>query len=70
MTSVVLSGTYTLQSGATTCDSCPSNANSPQGSTSSAACACNMGYTGANGGACSACPAGSYKDTTGVVQEC
>ena len=39
---------------------------SPQGSTSSAACGCNQGYTRANGGACSACPAGTYKDTSGT----
>ena len=65
-----LTGTYTLQSGATVCTSCPDNANSPQGSTASTACSCNEGYTGANGGACSACPAGAYKDISGVVQEC
>ena len=65
-----LAGTYTLHSGATVCTSCPDNANAPQGSAALSACSCNAGYTGANGGACSACPAGAYKDISGVVQEC
>ena len=47
-----------------TCTDCPSNADAPEGS---AACACNAGYTGPNGGPCSACPAGAYKATPGVV---
>ena len=28
-------------------------------------CACNAGYTGPNGGTCTACGAGKYKDATG-----
>ena len=49
--------------------SCPDNANAPEGSTTATDCACNQGYTGANGGACFACPTGTYKDVSGVVQE-
>ena len=38
----------------------------------SAACAVleEIQRAGANGGACSACPAGAYKAISGVVQEC
>ena len=32
-------------------------------------CRCNAGFTGANGGTCSQCVAGTYKDIPGVVQE-
>ena len=67
-------------SGVNACTSCPDNANSPQGSAAATACSCNAGYTDANiscelgacdyGRPCSACPAGAYKDISGVVQEC
>ena len=40
------------------CTNCPSNSNSPQGSTSIGACTCNTGYTGSNGGPCTNCEAG------------
>ena len=55
-------GTYTLHSKATACTPCPENADSPQGSNSSTACACNAGYTGANGDACLAV------DATGCIK--
>ena len=29
-------------------------------------CACNTGYTGPNGGTCTACEAGKYKDAPGA----
>jgi hypothetical protein len=37
------------------------------GSSLSTTCQCNAGYTGANGGLCLACVAGSYKPTTGPL---
>ena len=50
------------------CETCPAGTNSPIASTSSAACinpACNAGYTGPDGGTCTACVAGKYKIATG-----
>ena len=38
---------------------------SPAGSTSSTSCQCNAGYTGPNGGACTRCASGRYKDSSG-----
>ena len=38
---------------------------SPAGSTSSTSCQCNAGYTGPNGGACTRCASGHYKDSSG-----
>ena len=50
-----------------TCEDCPSNSNTPEGSVALSSCTCNKGYTGANGAACTACSAGQYKDTTGAA---
>jgi hypothetical protein len=50
---------------ATTCLACPANSNSPSMSSAAMACKCNAGYTGPDGGPCTACIAGSYKTTTG-----
>ena len=36
------------------------------GSDASGDCACNAGYTGANGGTCTACETGKYKDSPGA----
>ena len=61
-------GTYLLTTGATAagaCIGCPMNSNSAASSSSSAACTCNAGYTGPDGGSCSACLAGSFKTQTG-----
>ena len=33
-------------------------------------CACNAGYTGPNGGTCTACGAGTYKDSTTGSSAC
>lgn len=63
-----VAGTYSTASAATTpadCVVCPGNSTSPLKSTAATACTCNAGYTGANGGPCSACAAGSYKTATG-----
>lgn len=49
-----------------TCSSCPTNAVTLQtGSNVATQCVCNLGYTGPNGGACTACVAGKFKDATG-----
>ena len=44
---------------------CPANSAAPDGSESLSSCECNDGFTGANGGTCSKCIAGTYKDTSG-----
>ena len=48
-----------------TCVACATTASSPAGSASSTSCQCNAGYTGPNGGACTRCGSGSYKDSAG-----
>ena len=61
-----LDGTYSAVVGATTsstCLACPVNSNSWYESKAITACICNVGYTGPDGGECSACTAGKYKDT-------
>ena len=53
------------------CIKCPAYSNAPQASIHQSNCTCNMGYTGADGSACSACPRGTYKavrGSTGCVQ--
>ncbi|EKX31733.1 hypothetical protein GUITHDRAFT_122074 [Guillardia theta CCMP2712] len=49
------------------CLGCPlhSTTNGIEGSPSSLSCACNMGYTGPDGGNCSACAESTYKNVTG-----
>jgi hypothetical protein len=64
-------GKYQATVGATSesdCTSCPDNANSPQGSAAATACACNAGYTGANGGTCSGPDSCTYAND-GVCNE-
>ena len=68
-------GTYsehTASTNSSTCFSCPSNSNSNPGSDHSTDCICNVGYTGANGGTCTACPLGKFKSApgAGVCTEC
>ena len=61
-------GTYSATVGATvssTCVVCPVNSNSVVSSSAIASCSCNAGYTGANGGVCTACLVGSFKAQTG-----
>ena len=48
-----------------TCQNCAANANSPEASPSSSSCTCNAGYTGPDGGSCSACGQGKFKTSTG-----
>jgi hypothetical protein len=47
-----------------TCTACPAFSSSPAESVKTD-CTCNQGYTGQNGGLCTACIAGTYKNTTG-----
>jgi len=49
------------------CLYCPPNSHSTNGSTAATACQCNPGYTGADGGPCSACVAGSFKPLAGAA---
>lgn len=57
-------GPGTYYSG-TACVNCPSDSSSPQESTDISACTCNAGFTGPDGGTCSACSEDTYKDVTG-----
>jgi hypothetical protein len=60
--------TYSSTVGASansSCNDCPSNSQSVSGSTALSSCVCNLGFTGPNGGTCSACAAGKYKIATG-----
>ena len=50
---------------AATCLACPVNMNSPVMSQSIENCSCNIGFTGRNGGPCTACTAGKFKSVTG-----
>jgi hypothetical protein len=47
------------------CQACPANSIAPQGSDGQTDCKCNAGYTGSDGGTCTACVAGKYKIGTG-----
>ena len=65
-----LVGTYSGGLGMSACITCPAGSTSPSGSSSVAACvatACNAGFTGPNGGPCTACVAGKYKTTSGIT---
>jgi hypothetical protein len=60
--------TYSTTTGASTadtCTSCPPNSQSPSRSSLLTNCQCHVGYTGADGGECSACVAGKYKEAIG-----
>jgi hypothetical protein len=58
-------GTYSTAVGLTICSVCPSNSNSPPGSSALSACICNAGSSGADGGSCTQCVAGKYKAGAG-----
>ena len=62
--------TYSTATGAiasATCQNCPSFTQSNAGSSALTSCVCNPGYTGPDGGTCSACAAGKYKAVTGSI---
>jgi len=52
-------------SNANTCLNCAANSTSSAASVMRAACKCNAGHTGADGGLCTVCGAGTYKNATG-----
>jgi len=52
----------------TTCNHCPANATSDQGSTLLIHCQCLPGFVGRNGTNCSACPPNTYKPERGEGQ--
>ena len=49
------------------CTACPSGSSSVAGSAFEAACICNRGWTGPDGGPCTTCEAGKFKDTNGAI---
>ena len=57
-------GTYAGE-GLSSCQNCPRDSSSPARSESIAACACNPGHVGLNGGSCNQCAYGTYKDSWG-----
>ena len=59
-------GTFKTADADTACDgTCPVDSTSPEGSDAPGDCVCNAGYSGANGGSCTVCPANTYKDMPG-----
>ena len=61
-------GTYQPNSAYTgDCIFCPDNSFSQWASDAATDCTCNAGYTGPNGGTCTACAFGTYKDVIGPV---
>ena len=48
-----------------TCGTCPTNSNAPSLSSAINSCKCNAGYSGPDGGVCTACVAGKFKNVTG-----
>jgi len=61
-------GKYSTASNATsynTCLACPIGSYSPEGSQHVMACECNFGFTGPNGGNCSHCEPGKFKNING-----
>ena len=61
-------GKYKNGTGTAACTTCPANSYEPDvGATLETNCSCNVGYEGADGGPCLACPLGKYKDTNGTA---
>jgi len=58
-------GSIASAAGASVCRDCPAHTFSGAGSKAFVACTCNEGYTGPDGGECTACDAGGFKDTNG-----
>lgn len=51
--------------GSPNCNLCPPNSSAPRSSGFVSNCTCGVGYTGPDGGMCSVCAAGHYKNVTG-----
>ena len=49
------------------CQPCPHNSSSTQHSTAQTDCTCDAGFSGPDGGPCTACALGEYKDTSGTA---
>ena len=60
-----VAGKYKSFSGSAPCTACPPDTSSVGGAYF---CNCNRGYSGPEGGPCSVCPAGTYKDAPGSEQ--
>jgi hypothetical protein len=58
-------GKYQNLPGQSECSDCPVNMTSNPGSTELFYCKCNVGFTGPDGGQCTACQAGTYKKVIG-----
>jgi hypothetical protein len=58
-------GKYQNLPGQSKCSDCPVNMTSNPGSTDLFYCKCNVGFTGPDGGQCTACSAGTYKNIIG-----
>jgi len=58
-----VAGKYSMDS--TVCTDCPADSTSPSRSDAIEDCTCNAGYTGNDGGTCTACDAGKYKINAG-----
>ena len=59
-------GQFKDVTGSAACETCSANSHSPAvGSISSTACTCDKGFTGPNGGTCTQCQDGEFKDATG-----
>ena len=50
------------------CTACAEHATSPEASDDISDCTCNVGYSGALGGPCSACTTGTYKNAIGSAE--
>jgi hypothetical protein len=60
-------GKYNAVAGPKFCLTCPDNAVSAVGSDALQDCLCAQGYSGADGGSCSPCAAGTYKDVASTT---
>jgi len=47
---------------------CPEDSNSAAGAAVLSDCLCDAGHSGADGGLCSACPAGQWKHERGITE--
>lgn len=59
-------GTYKNSTGIGICNTCPIFSHSYIASSIITSCTCNVGYSGKNGGICSACPSNSRKERHGA----
>ena len=55
-------GQYKTAIGSINCQNCAANSNTTMGSTAASMCVCNPGFSGPNGGVCTPCAAGKYRD--------